>query len=162
MDYGRDVLIDYNALDWEWLRQAELTLKYGEALAEARLATDQAKEAMDIEEAKAGGRAREHFSSKNIKVTVDMVRDEVQLDDDRQEAAEKFNQARYQQGLVQAAFDAIQAKKSALENLVRLHGQQYFAGPSEPKQIGEKSSMSERSTEAMKKRVTERTSTARR
>jgi len=161
MDYGKDVSIDQNALDWEWLRQADLTLKYGEALAEARLATDQAKEAMDVEEAQAQNRVREHYLSTGSKMpTVDQVRAEVELDSLRRDAVEDFNQARYQQALVQAAFDAIQAKKSALENLVRLHGQQYFAGPAEPKQIGERVSMDKQATEAMKKRTAERTMAA--
>jgi len=53
MDYEKDVSIDINHFDLEWLRQADLVLQYGEEHAQARFKLDRAKEAMEVEQAKA-------------------------------------------------------------------------------------------------------------
>ena len=44
--------------------------------------------------------------------------------------------AQYELEVMGAAVRALDQKKSALENLVRLQGQNYFAGPSVPRTIG--------------------------
>lgn len=138
LDYASDVRIDPRNLDWEWLRQADLALLYGNELAEARRKVDNAKEAMDVEESKALLRAFE-----KVEKPVDKVKATAETDPEYLSKIQAYNKARYEAGLVQAAYDAIQTKKSSLENLVRLHGQQYFAGPSEPKELGTKTCFSE-------------------
>lgn len=147
MNYKNDIRIDPNNLDIEWLRQPDLAYIYGNELAEARSKTDRAKERMDIESANAFKRALE-----TVGKPVDAVRAAADVDPDYRKSVEMFNQAKYEQGLLQAAYDAIQTKKTALENLVRLHGQQYFASPREPKELGERVEMVNKTTELQSKR----------
>lgn len=129
MNYARDVSIDYNNLHFEWARQPDLTLQYGEELAEARRLTDKAKEALDVAKAKAFQKALAE-----VQKPVDAVKAAADLDPDFLNAVESYNMAQHNQRLVQVAYDAVQVKKTALENWVRLHGQEYFAQPIEPRE----------------------------
>lgn len=135
LNYEKDIKIDHNNLDLEWLRQPDLAFAYGNALADARAETDLADENLDISKAKAVQKAF------GLGLKVDAAKAEADLDPDYLEALESYRTAKHKQGLIQAAYDAVQTKKSALENLVRLHGQQYFASPQEPKELGEKLTM---------------------
>lgn len=126
--FTQDVRIDFGHLHFEWAAQPELTYYYGEQLAEAKRKVDRAEEAMDVAKAKA---VREAFG-KGLKV--DAAKSDAEENKDYRKTISDYNQARYESNLAQAAFDAIQTKKYALENLVRLHGQEYFAIPVEPKE----------------------------
>ena len=126
--FTQDVRIDFTHLHFEWAIQPELTYYYGEQLAEAKRKVDRAEEAMDVAKAKA---VREAFG-KGLKV--EDAKADAAIDPEYLKAVAAYNQAKYESNLAQAAFDAIQTKKYALENLVRLHGQEYFAMPVEPKE----------------------------
>ncbi len=43
--------------------------------------------------------------------------------------------AQYEYQMAQGAVQAVEQRKSALENLVKLYGQGYFAGPKTPRDI---------------------------
>jgi hypothetical protein len=55
--------------------------------------------------------------------------------DKYKEATEEFLQAKYEAKIASGASRAVDHRKSALENLVKLHGQQYFAGPMVPRDL---------------------------
>lgn len=129
--FAQDVRIDFTHLHFEWAAQPELTYYYGEQLAEAKRKVDRAEEAMDVAKSKA---TKESFS-KGLKV--EDAKADAALNPEYTKSVSNYNQARYESNLAQAAFDAIQTKKYALENLVRLHGQEYFAMPVEPKEYEE-------------------------
>jgi hypothetical protein len=57
--------------------------------------------------------------------------------EDYKEANDEYMTAQYNYDMTQAAVRAMDHKKTALENLVRLHAASYFAGPSVPREIGE-------------------------
>jgi hypothetical protein len=44
---------------------------------------------------------------------------------------------KYEAEVLQGAVNAVDHRKDALENLVRLHGLQYFAGPKVPRNLSE-------------------------
>jgi hypothetical protein len=156
MSYESDIKVDYENLHMEWVAQPDLTYHYGKEVAEARAKVDRLKESLDVEEAQALMRA---FipGPDGKKPTVDQAKSVATVDPLRQLAAADLNEARRTLGLVQAAYEAIQVKKSALENLVRLHGQQYFAGPVEPKVLGERTgvTMDQKATTAVRNRSNE-------
>lgn len=133
MDYASDVKIDPRNLDWEWLRQTDLTLVYGQELAEAKRKVDKAKEALDVEESKALLRAFE-----TVEKPVDKVKATAEIDPIYLKRVSEYNQAKYEAGLVQAAYDAVAMKKPALENLTRLLMSDLFSSPVEPKELGNK------------------------
>ena len=49
------------------------------------------------------------------------------------------------------AVKAIDTKKTALENLVKLHGQSYFAGPAIPRNLNKEWEQKEQETQSNKK-----------
>lgn len=133
MNFERDVNIDETALDVEWLEQPNLMLKYGKLVAEARKEYDLAKENLDVVKAELDKKIRSNPEEYDIiKVTESAINAAILTHPDYQEASSKLIEAKYNLNLYQTAADAIDAKKAALENLVRLHGQQYFAGPKVP------------------------------
>lgn len=136
MDYDRDKRIDLNHLHYEWMRQVDLTKDYEEEVVKAKGAVDDAEEAVKVEEALAGERARERLSAAG-KYTVDMVKDSVTLDRGLQAKKAVLRQATLDLGLVKAAARAIDVKKSALEGCVELYKREYFAVPHEARNYDE-------------------------
>ena len=57
------------------------------------------------------------------------------------EASQELIDTKYKAEMVRAAVSAIEHRKDALENLVRLYGQQYFAGPKVPRDLSAEASL---------------------
>jgi len=169
VDYESDVTIDEDALDVEWLRQAMLMGRYGRLAVEARRVMDLTKERLDVVRAELDRDIRANPAKYGIeKVTEGVVQntiilaEKVRTDEEKkeiamiqpyQDAVRAFIDAKYESEMAQAAVRAVDQKKSALENLVRLHGQQYFAGPSVPRDLSrewERSEQQRRADESAK------------
>ena len=70
MNYEKDITIDPEALDVEFLRQASLMLKYCQHSARMRMEVDKAKQDLDIAKAEADKKIRDDPESYGInKVT---------------------------------------------------------------------------------------------
>jgi len=131
-----DVSIDQSALDVEWLDQPILMKRYGERAAKARLELDQAKDQLDFVKAKLEGQMRSDPDKFALpKVTDAVIKAALLIYSDCIEAQDDYNKAKYDAEIARVAVAAIDQKKSALENLVKLHGQMYFAGPSIPRDL---------------------------
>lgn len=136
IDYDRDVRIDESALDVECLAQPRLMLRYGQASADAYRAEQLAKEKLEVVKAELDEDIRSHPEKYTLtKITEAVVGNAVIRTDRYQEANKTYIQAKYDSSLARTAAGAIDARKDMLELLVRLHGQQYFAGPSVPRDI---------------------------
>lgn len=125
-DYTEEVSIDPYNLDQEWLRHSQLVLKYNEALAEARRDMDLAKEDVDLSEAEADNEIREQSEKKPPE---DAIKKLIVAHPKVQEARRALVEAKFVFGKLQAGCSAIDAKGKALENLVKLHLNQYYAEP---------------------------------
>lgn len=135
--WKQDIEIDVNALDVEWAKQASLFGEYCEAQAVARDKADRIKEALEVKAAALGLKIRSNPASYGLeKITEGSVQAIILLDKDYATTAESLANARYELDIMVAAVRSLDQKKSALENLVRLQGQNYFAGPSVPRNIG--------------------------
>ncbi len=135
-DYEKDIYIDESALDVELLGQALLMIRYARKAAEARVEMDKAKDGVEVARAKLDKNIRidpEQFEV--VKITEGAVAAAILLQPQYKEANEAFLEARYEYDMARYAVQAIDQRKAALENLVRLHGQQYFAGPSIPRDL---------------------------
>lgn len=168
VDYERDKLVDLNHLHFEWMRQVQLAKYYEEEVVQAKKKVDDLEEAVKVEEALAGERARERLSGG--KFTVDMVRDAVLLDPDLRVKKEQYRQAVLELGLCRAASKSIDTKKSALEGIVELWKREYFGTPFEHRDYEEwegkrftqdtakvlRDQANDRAKEAAQKRRTER------
>jgi hypothetical protein len=136
MNYEDDISIDESALDIEWLRQPELMLKYGLEAAKKRKKMDLAKEKLDLVRSQLDKEIRENPEARGlVKTTEAAVQSAILLQPEYQSAGHDYVTAKYEYEIVMVAVKALEAKKAALENLVRLHGQQYFAGPKVPRDL---------------------------
>jgi hypothetical protein len=137
-EYAQDIHIDEQALDVEWLAQPELMLKYCIVAAQAHRRADLAKARVDVVAAQLNRAIRSDPSLFNInRITSEVVLATIETDTEYQESVKKAINARYEHEMALAAVKAMENRKSALENLVRLHGQAYFAGPSIPRNLAE-------------------------
>lgn len=138
MNYEDDIGIDENSLDIEWLEQASLFMKYARNLADARRDLDEEKQSLDICKADIDKSIRENPENFGItKITEGAIQSAILTNDDYKKAYQKYLDIKYESDMASNAVQAFNQRKEALENLVKLHGQQYFAGPSVPRNIHE-------------------------
>lgn len=138
LDFKEDIKIDPSILDVEWLMQPQLFMKYAEALATAEKRVDRAKEVLDITKAELDSAVRsdpEPYTMSDKKPTEGQISNIIAQQPEFKEKLKAFNDARSEVRILIAAVRAFDQRKVALENLVRLHGQSYFAGPLEPRDL---------------------------
>jgi len=152
MNYEDDIKIDELALDIEWLDQPRLMLKYTKYQAETRKQMDLAKERLELVKAELDKKIRSDPESYGIrKVTETVVTNTIVLTDDYQKAVDDYLNAKFEYDVASGIVKAFEQRKSSLENLVRLFGQEYFAGPSAPRDISKEWEIRERQKRANKK-----------
>lgn len=152
LNYEEDVSIDDSALDVEWLRQPELMMKYSKLEAQAQQAYENAKVSYDITKAEIDRDIRDNPEEYDLpKTTESAITAAVRTTDEYKQAKKKLNEAQYQWNMAQGAVRALYGKKDALENLVRLHGQQYFAGPSVPRDLSKEWEQKQKTINSNKK-----------
>lgn len=138
-DYEKDLAIDPDALDTEWLVQPTLTMRYAECCADARLIMDRAEEVLDLKRAELDADIRNHPQKYGVaqdgKLTEARVSGIILQQSSYQATTEKYLIAKYDMEVLSAAVKAFDHRKAALENLVRLQGQGYFAGPMAPRDL---------------------------
>jgi len=157
MNYEQDVKIDENGLDTEWLEQSQLMLKYCQHAAQCKAEMDHAKEAMEVKKAELDKDIRANPDAFEIgKITESVVQNTIQAHPDYQQAVTEYINAKYEYEMAQAAVRAIDQKKTALENLVKLHGMSYFAGPQVPRDITKEWEVKQKQKEANQKVKTRR------
>lgn len=138
LNYERDVFIDESALDVECLNQAPLMVRYSKQLAKANKEVSRLKEKVKVEQAKLSKDIRTNprkYDLLDIKITEDVVKGTITTHKVMQELNEELIEAEYEVDMVKGAVDAVKQRKDMLQELVKLHGQQYFAGPSMPRDL---------------------------
>lgn len=137
MHYEKDIEIDETSLDIEWLEQPKLFMQYSRHLADMRRRTDEMKQTLDVVKAEIDRDVREDPERFQItgKVTEGAITSAVLTNEAYKTAYQAFLDAKYEMDMAQSAVRAFEQRKEALEYLVKLHGQQYFAGPQLPRDI---------------------------
>jgi hypothetical protein len=141
INYERDIVIDDSALDVEWLDQPSLFMKYARNAANCRQDVDEAKEGLDLAKAELDKDIREHPKKykigEDIKITEAVVSAAIIMDDKYKAAMKRMADAKYDLDIAQAAVSAMNQRKEALENMVKLYIAGYFAGPRVPHNLTE-------------------------
>jgi hypothetical protein len=122
----------------EWLEQAELATSYGRHVAELRREVNRLEEQKKITRSELIQEANEDPQGTIGKDKPNAADIEAYYRRSKkyQEVVDDLNEAQYELELAEVAKNEIAfTRKAALENLVRLHGQQYFAGPSVPRDL---------------------------
>ena len=136
MNYEKDIEIDDTALDIEWLEQPRKMMQYSKNAAFRRMKLEEAKQALDITKAEVDKKIRKNPEKFGIeKITENVISATILIANEYQEAYAEYLTAKYESDMASGAVQAFEQRKSALENLVKLHGQQYFAGPKIPRDL---------------------------
>jgi len=141
MDYEKDMKIDETALDVEWFEQAPLALRYGKYWARARRNLTIAEEKIKVVRAeliKLANLNPDKYLGKDVKPTGPNVEAFYRNHSRHKAAKDEWIEAQYNLNMIEVAKNEISfTRKAALENLVKLHGQGYFAGPKMPRNLTE-------------------------
>ncbi len=130
--------IDHSALDVEWLDQPNLMIRYIRHQANCALTLDKAKERLDVLRAELDKKIRAHPEKFDVsKLTETVVTNTIIIQPEYKDLQEEVLEAKYEFDIARAAVSAINARKEALENLVKLHGMSYFAGPKMPRDLNQ-------------------------
>ena len=145
LNYEQDIQIDPHALEIEWMKQADLRIKYGEALAKSNRDRDLVKEKVALIKAALDLQARTEESIQvqigkldskgKLTVTETAIATWVTLHEDYQEVLKEYHESKYQAEILDNVVKAFDQRRNALENLVSLWKGNYFAGPKEPKEL---------------------------
>jgi len=137
INYQEDIEIDNSALDVEWLRQASLTFKFCKTEANIKKEIDTKEVELGLIRAGLDKQIRMNPEEFEIttKLTETVITNTILGDDEYKECFNTLLEQKYDLAVAKAAVKSIDSKKTALESLVKLHGQQYFAGPSVPRDL---------------------------
>jgi hypothetical protein len=137
MNYEQDIKIDPDNLDVEWLNQPSLFMQYSKHLAQMRKEVDESRQDLDIKKAEVDRKIRENPEAYGIegKVTEGAIQSAILTEEEFQDAQKKYLEVKYEMDMAQGAVNAFNQRKEALENLVKLHGMSYFAGPQMPRDL---------------------------
>lgn len=125
-----DVSVDENELDDEWVQQSRLYHRYAVLVADARRAMDESKNQLELEKADVDKSVRENPADYGLeKLTEAMIGQAVTRSHSVQNAQKALIDARHEYEVMQAAVAALDHKKSALENLVKLRLADYYSEP---------------------------------
>lgn len=157
INYEQDIKIDEQALDLEWLDQPSLMLKYAKHAALMEREMDRAKEELDLVKSELDGSIRKNPEKYGLEKATDKAIDAaIPQQEEFKEANDAYLEAKFEYKVAKAAVDAFDQRKTALENLVKLLGQSYFAGPVTPRQIAIEREVKERNAEELEQRKNER------
>ena len=147
-NYEKDIIIDESALDVEWLNQPRLAVKYGINWANKMQELQRAEEDIKLVRAdiiKSVNEDPDAFLGEGVKPTGANIESIYRTHEDHIAAKERIISAQYEVNIAEIAKKEISTtRKAALQNLVELHNQQYFAGPSSPRDLSFESQEYER------------------
>ena len=154
MNFEKDIGIDENALDEEWLRQPHLYLKSAQKAEELQGKVKKAKEQLELTDAEIEKEIREG-AEKN---TEKSIATKIILNKEHQKAAANLFELEHEYRIIsKVALSAIEQKKTALENLVKLYVAGYFSKPTEPKKGNIKENAINNADEKQVKKLNRRT-----
>lgn len=134
--FQKDIEIDPGRLDLACVNQPALFFKWAERAITASTTVDKTKLSRDVKEAQLEMACRREPTAFGIlKPTEGAIKAAIRQHDDWLKANEIYINAREESKLMDAAVNAMEQRKRMLEVLITLHGQQYFAGPSVPRDL---------------------------
>jgi len=131
LDLPDDIFdLDPLTLDKHFLQQPKLVWNYGKELADAKDESDRAKSRMDLAKAEARAEITDNPESFGLsKTTESALNSAVELHPLLCKARTRLQKRKHRVDVLLAFLSALEHRKRALEGLVSLHGQQYFATP---------------------------------
>ena len=139
MNFEKDIKIDESSLDVEWLQQPALAKKWGGYWSDCKEELAQAEEEIKVIRSELVKEANEEpdlYLGKGIKPTGPNIEAYYRTHKRHKNCKQKIIALQFELDNADIAkWEVSVSRKLALENLVILHGQQYFAGPSVPRDL---------------------------
>lgn len=137
MNYEQDLEIDPTALDVEWLGQAKRFMHYAKLSAQADRKVRLAEENVKTVRSELVRKVQEDpdLLGDEIKLTAQTTEAYYRLHPKYKKAKKELIKLQFRANILTQAVSAFRQRRSSLENLVTLHGQQYFASPKEPRNL---------------------------
>ena len=134
--YEQDLFIDDTSLDIEWLEQPSKMLKYTTIQAKAKKEVDRLNEKLAVCKAKLDKEIRDDPDKFDLpKVTEPLIFSTIVVQKKYRAIVAELIEAKYEKEMAVGAVSSMDHKKIALENLSRLVGINYFAGPRTPRDL---------------------------
>jgi len=156
LNYQRDLQIEVDALDLEWIRHSHKYMLYSEAAARANDIVRKRKNDLEITDAKLDQEIRVASEGEGKKMTADAIKAAILADDRHIKALIEYNDSLYQAELCTSAVKSMDHKKVALQSLVQLWAGSYFAGPKTPRNIKKEIDIEEEGFKKEKSEVQEK------
>jgi len=121
--------IDIHELDVEWMNLPQLYYEYASKLGAARVLFEQAKNHLEEVKAKLDADIRANpdvYGVTDDKLTEPRIERIILTQPEYKQAFKSYLNARKRYELLKAVVNALDYKRSALENLVKLYASQYF------------------------------------
>ena len=133
-------VINQGRLDEEWLGQPKAFYRYALRLADAKADLERAKADRDVTAAEVDQEIRANPAAFGLgdKQTEAAIKNAGAVEVRIIKANKAIIKAKHEVDILQAAVDAMDHRKKALENLVHLFGMNYFAEPKAPKNAKER------------------------
>ncbi len=130
--------LDDKKLDEEWNRQSRLYYKWGIKLADARAEVERAKASRDLVYAELNKDIRSDPVKYDLpKTTESLVESIILIQDKYKLVLEKYISVKHKMDVLTVTVEALDHRKKALENLVRLFEMNYFSEPKGPRGLRE-------------------------
>lgn len=136
-DYHKDLKIDPDNLETEWIEQASLYMYYSEAHAEAILEKDTLKQEIDIIYAELDAHYRAIWSDADGRMTETGLKSKVLQDSAYISRQKALNKAILDVNILLSAKTAFDHRKKALENIVSMKIAGFWSEPKLKKNIKE-------------------------
>lgn len=152
-DFQKDLSINKYKLDEECLSHSNRYAYYAEAQAIAKTNVSEAKDKLELVEAERYEVIRADLESKGIKTTIPMLDRALIIDEEVQKAKVELRDAEEVFVRLSVAISAMDARKSELDNLVKLYCAGYF---STPNASGSRSNVNEMTEKDIRKRLNDK------
>lgn len=129
-DFQKDLSINKYKLDEECLSHSSRYAYYAEAQAVAKSNVSKAKDKLELVESESNLKIRKKFAEEGQKVTESVIACTLAMDSDVIQAKKELREAEEIFGRLSVAVSAMDARKSELDNLVKLYCAGYFSTPS--------------------------------
>lgn len=126
-DFDEDLSIDKYRLDEECLSHSSRYAYYSEAQAVAKSNVSKAKDNLEFVTAEANLRIRKEYAEKGEKFTEAVIASRLTLDKDVNEAKSKLREEEEVYSRLSVAVQAMETRRSELDNLVKLYCAGYFS-----------------------------------
>ena len=126
-DFQKDLSINKYKLDEECISHASRYAYYAEASAIAKTNVSEAKDKLELVIAEANIRIRKNLTDSGQKFTEAMVTSMLTMDSEVQKAKAELRDAETTLARLQVAVNAMDARRSELDNLVKLYVAGYYS-----------------------------------